>query len=93
MKNFFNKIWNNIKRGFLMFLISTWYVWLAVIIAAIVGLVFSWNISIWVFFGLVLVVILYIWCRQAYWWFSGKEDYINKGFPKLWRKIFKKNEN
>lgn len=86
MKEFFKNVWNGIKRGFIMFLISTWYVWLAVIIAVIVGLIWNGATAIWTFFGLVGAVILYIWLRQAYWWFTGKGDYRFGGFPKLWKK-------
>ena len=90
MKEFFKNVWNGIKRGFIMFLISTWYVWLAVIIAVIVGLIWNGATAVWTFFGLVVTVILFIWIRQAYWWFTGKVDYINGGFPKLWKKLLKR---
>lgn len=90
MKKFFGKIWNAVKREFMMLIISTWWVWMSVILAILAGLIFGWHISVWVFFGGVGTVILYVWFRQIYWWFTGKVDYINGGFPKLWRKIFKK---
>lgn len=71
------------------FFISTWYVWIAVILATITGLIFGLYYSIWVFFGLVGAVIVYVWLRQIYWWFTGKVDFEGKGFPKLWDNIFK----
>ena len=59
----------------------------------LVGLVANWlgayNPTAWgVFslFGIFLAVILYIWGRQAYWWFTGKGDYEGRGFPKLFKK-------
>jgi len=90
MKKFFGKVWAALKRGFQMFIISTWYVWLALLIAFFAGVIFGYHVTVWVFFGLVGAVIAYIFLRQIYWWFAGKVDYINGGFPKLWRKIFKK---
>ena len=43
----------------------------------------------WGFFtliGIFLAAILYVWGRQAYWWFTGKGDYEGRGFPKLFKK-------
>jgi hypothetical protein len=90
MKKFFTWLWEGIKRQFMMFIVSTWYVWIAVILAILTGLIFGWHISIWVFFGGVGAVIAYVFLRQIYWWFTGKVDYEGRGFPKLWNKIFKK---
>jgi len=90
MKKFFTKVWEAIKRGFMMFIVSTWYVWIAVIVAVIVSLIWGFEAAIFTFFGLVLSVILYVFGRQIYWWFAGKVDFEGGGFPKLWRKIFKK---
>jgi hypothetical protein len=63
----------------------------------LVGLVAHWfgayNPQMWgafSLFGIMGGFILYICFRQIYWWFTGKVDYQDGGFPKLWRKIFKK---
>jgi len=90
MKKFFTKVWEAIKRGFMMFIVSTWYVWVAVIVGLLIGWIFGGMVGVFTFFGLVLSVILYVFGRQIYWWFAGKVDYQDGGFPKLWRKIFKK---
>lgn len=90
MRNFFKKLWAGIKRGLWMFAVSTWYVWIAVLLAVLAGLIFGWHVSVWVFFGGVGAVIAYVFLRQIYWWFAGKVDYVGRGFPRLWRKIFKK---
>lgn len=91
MKNFLSKVWATLKRGFQMFIISTWWVWTALIISAVMGWIFGWHHMVWVFFGLVGAVIAYVGLRQIYWWFMGKGDYrFSGGLPGLWRKIFKK---
>ena len=90
MKKFFSKVWAALKRGFQMFIISTWWVWAAVAIAALIGWIFGWNVSVWVFFGLVGAVIAYVFLRQIWWLLSGTGDYEGGGLPALWRKIFKK---
>jgi hypothetical protein len=90
MKKFFTWLWEGIKRQFMMFIVSTWYVWVAVILAVLVGLIFGWNVSVWVFFGLVGAVIAYVALRQLYWLFTGTGDYQGRGIPALWKKIFKK---
>jgi hypothetical protein len=75
MKKFFSKVWAALKRGFMMFLISTWWVWVALIIAALIGLIFGWHLTVWVFFGLVLSVILFVWFRQLWWRVTKTGDY------------------
>ena len=53
----------------------------------------AYNPQAWFFFGVAgvfLAVILYVWGRQAYWWFTGTGDSEGGGFPKLWNKLFKK---
>jgi len=87
MKKFFSKVWAALKRGFQMFIVSTWWVWAAVILAAIPFFIWGMDAAIWVFFGLVGGVILYILFRQIYWWFAGKVDYEGRGFPRFWKKI------
>ena len=90
MKKFFSNLWSGIKRQLMMFLISTWYVWLAAILSVVAGLIFDWQVSILVFFGCVGAFILFIFLRQIYWWFTGKSDYEGGGFPKLWSRIMGK---
>ena len=90
MKKFFTWLWNGIKRGFMMFIVSTWYIWIAVGIGFLVEWIFGGASGIWTFFGIVGAVIAYVFLRQIYWWFTGKVDYEGGGFPALWRKIFKK---
>ena len=74
-------------------------IWVVIIAAlsTLIGFIAHWlgayNPTAWgafSLFGIFLVFILYIWGRQAYWWFTGKVDYVDGGFPKLWKKIFKK---
>jgi len=73
-------------------------IWMAILIALsfLVGLIAHWcgafNPNGWGFFTLFTILgalILYVMGRQIYWWFTGKEDYLNGGFPKLWKKIKK----
>jgi len=90
MKNFFGKVWGALKRGFQMFFISSWYAWFGAILGVIAGLIWNQGVGITVFFSVVGAFIGYIWIRQIYWWFTGKVDYINRGFPKLWKKITRK---
>lgn len=90
MKKFFSKVWAALKRGFQMFIISTWWVWVAVIIAVILSFIWGMDVAVWVFFGLVGAVIAYVGLRQLYWLFTGTGDYRGRGIPALWNKIFKK---
>jgi len=90
MKKFFSKVWAALKRGFRMFIVSTWWVWSALIIAAIPFFIWGTEVAVWVFFGLVGAVIAYIALRQLWWLLSGTGDYEGGGLPALWRKIFKK---
>jgi hypothetical protein len=73
-------------------------VWVVIIAAfsTLVGLIANWLGAYlpiaWGFFTLIGIFagsILFVIFRQAYWWFTGKEDYLNGGFPKLWKKIKK----
>jgi hypothetical protein len=70
---------------------------MVVAIAFLVGLISHWlgayNPQMWgafTLFGIMGGFILYIGFRQLYWLFTGKGDYEGGGFPKLWKKIFKK---
>jgi len=86
------KIWESIKRGVLMFWVSTWYVWAAVLLAALAGWIFGWNVSIWVFFGIVGGVIAFVFLRQIWWFISGTGDYSGREglLLRLYKKVFKK---
>lgn len=90
MKTFFIRLWKNIKRQFIAFILLTWYVWVAVALGFIVKWIFGGTSGILTFFGVIGIVIVYIFLRQIYWWFTGKVDYKNGGFPKLLKKIFQK---
>lgn len=87
-----NKIWNSIKLFFARIFIASWYVWIALILAIISGWIWSWDISVWVFFGICLAFVAFILFRQAWWYISGTGDYQGReGFlKKLWNKVFKK---
>ena len=74
-------------------------IWVAIVaaLATLVGFIAHWlgayNPQAWGAFtliGIFLIAILYVWGRQAYWWFAGKGDYEGRGFPKLWNKLFGK---
>ena len=74
-------------------------IWIAILTAfsLLVSQIARWcgayNPQGWFFFtltGILLAAILYVWGRQTYWWFAGKGDFEGRGFPKLWKKIFKK---
>lgn len=86
MKKILKRIWLEIIR----FFFSMWWVILAIIIGVVIQLIFKGTSGIYTFFGLVLSLILFIFFRQIYWWFTGKVDFVDGGFPKLWKKVFKK---
>ena len=88
MKKILDRIWLEIKR----FWWSTWYVWFAVVLAIIAGLIFGWNVSVWVFFGGVGAFIAFIFLRQIWWFISGTGDYEGRNglLKRLWNWIFKK---
>lgn len=74
-------------------------VWVAIIAAfsTLVGFIAHWlgayapqAWGAFTLFGIFLGAILYVWGRQGYWWFTGTGDAEGRGFPKLWKKIFKK---
>ena len=74
-------------------------IWFAIVIAfsTLVGFIAHWldafSPQAWGFFTLIGIfgaAIAYVIGRQAYWLFAGKGDYEGRGFPKLWKKIFKK---
>jgi len=92
MKKFFTKVWEAIKRGFMMFIVSTWYVWVAVIVGLLIGWIFGGMVGVFTFFGLVLSVIIYVFGRQIWWFISGTGDYEGRNglLKRLWNKIFKK---
>ena len=61
--------------------------------STLVGFIAHWlgaySPQAWGFFTLIAIflgAILYVWGRQAYWWFRGKGDYEGRGFPKLFKK-------
>ncbi|MDX1284728.1 MAG: hypothetical protein R3182_06945 [Draconibacterium sp.] len=88
------KILEAIKVHLWRFWVSTWWVWAAVVLAVVAGLIFGWNVSIWVFFGGVISVIAFVWLRQIWWfvWGSEKGDYPGREgwFKKLVLLIFPK---
>ena len=88
MKNLLNRSWDFIKK----FFFGTWYVWFAVIIALIVGLIWEFNVGIFTGFGIVLTVILFVFGRQVWWLVSGTGDYAGREglLLRLYKKIFKK---
>ena len=90
MGNILERLWKGIVRFFL----STFYVWIAVIVGVIAGLIWGLNVGVFTFFGIVLAVILYVWGRQIWWFVSGTGDYHGRvGLIKalyLW--LFKKND-
>jgi len=92
MKKFFTWLWEGIKRGFMMFIVSTWYVWVALLIAFIIGWIFGVMVGVFTFFGIILAVIAYIFGRQIWWLISGTGDYEGRNglLKRLWNKIFKK---
>jgi len=70
-------------------------IWVAIVAAfsTLVGFIAHWlgaySPQAWGFFSLISIflgAILYVWGRQAYWWFTGKGDYVGGGFPKLFKK-------
>jgi hypothetical protein len=74
-------------------------IWVAMVaaLATLVGFIAHWlgayNPTAWgafTLFGIMGGFILFILFRQIYWWFAGKVDYEGGGFPKLWRRIFKR---
>lgn len=85
------KIWERIKLGLWRFWVSTWYVWLAVILAIVPCLVWGMDVAVWVFFGVVGAFILYILLRQVWWFISGTGDYMGRNglLKRLWNKMFK----
>jgi hypothetical protein len=87
-----NKIWEGFKVGFMRFLSSTFYVWIAAIIGFISGWIFGTNAGIFTFFGFILAVIAFVFLRQGWWFVSGTGDYTGReGFLlKLYKKVFKK---
>ena len=89
MKKFLKQAITNVKLGIIMTIKSSWYAILAAVFGLLIGFIFGETAGVLVFFGILGIVILYIFFRQIYWWFTGKRDYENKGFPKLWKKLFK----
>ena len=69
-----NRIWSVLKRFFL----GTLYVWIALVIAVIVGLIWGTQVGVFTGFGIVLAVILFVFGRQGYWWLTKKGDYNNR---------------
>lgn len=88
MEKFLKRIWGGIVK----FFVSTFYVWIAVIIAVVVSLIWGPTVGVFTGFGIVLAVILYVWGRSIWWFVSGTGDYTGRvGLLKslyLW--LFKK---
>ncbi|MFW6009028.1 MAG: hypothetical protein ACOCP8_07185 [archaeon] len=61
-----------------LFLISNWYVWLAIIIAFINTLIWDEVIGIITLFGIVGLFNIYLWGREIYWRITKTGDYENK---------------
>jgi len=82
------KIWFGIKR----FFFSLWYLWLALIIGVVSGLIFGGMAGVWTFFGIIIAVIAYIFGRQIWWFISGTGDYEGRNglLKRLWTILFKK---
>jgi len=74
MKKILNRIWLEIRR----FLAASRYIWLSIAIAVLAGLIFGWNVSIWVFFGSVGAFIGFVFFRQIWWWIIKTGDYEDK---------------
>ena len=97
MKSIFNKIGDGIKSFWKTF--PKFY--LIIILSSIVGGLITYLItddrhssifvSSFILIGLFLIVILYVWLRQIYWFITGKGDYKGRigFFKKLWNKLFK----
>ena len=83
-----NRIWLGIKK----FFFGTFYVWFAVIVAIIVGLIWGTGAGFFTGIGIVLAVILYVWGRSIWWFISGTGDFKGRNglLKRLWNKIFKK---
>lgn len=89
------KIWEAIKTGLLRFFVSTWYVWLAVIVAVVVALITkNFDAAVYTGFGIVGAFIVYIFLRQIWWFISGTGDYIGRRglLKRLWELIFGKKD-
>lgn len=69
-----NRIWSVLKKFFL----GTYYVWVAAFIAVIVGLIWGTQVGVFTGLGIVLVVILFIFGRQGWWWITKTGDYKNR---------------
>ena len=66
-----NRIWSVFKRFFL----GTFYVWIAVIVAIIVGLIWGTQAGVFTGLGIMSVSILFVFGRQAWWWLTKTGDY------------------
>ena len=60
------------------FLISSWFIWLAIIIGISANFIFGKTIAILTFFSIIGLFYIYIWGRQIYWWITGTGDYEDK---------------
>jgi hypothetical protein len=76
-------------------------IWVAILagFGVLVGLIAKWlgaySPNAWGFFsagGVLLLMILYVWFRQIWWFVSGTGDYEGRTglLKRLWKKIFKK---
>jgi len=66
-----NGIWSVLKR----FFFGTYYIWIALVVAVIVGLIWGTQAGVFTGFGIVAAVILYVFGRQAWWWITKTGDY------------------
>lgn len=94
MKEFFKKVWERLKTALWRFLVSTWYVLIAIIAGVVTGLIWGQTVGVIVFFAIVVAFIAFVFLRQIWWFVSGTGDYYGRVglLKKLWLLIFGKNE-
>jgi len=94
-----SKLLAGIKEHGRRFISSTWWVWVAVIIAAIITWIWGLQAGVFTGIGLMAAVIAFVFLRQGWWfiWGSPNGDYAGRlgWFKKLILLIFPKlrNEN
>lgn len=74
------------KRFFLV----TMYLWLAVVVGLIAGLIFGAEAGVLTGMAVILLIAVFVLLRQAWWFVSGTGDYAGRyGFlKKIWDRIF-----
>jgi len=82
------RIWSGFKK----FILSTFYVWIAVMVGVIVGFIWGLPAGVWTGFGIVGAVIAFVFLRQIWWFISGTGDYTGRVglLKRLWMWLFKK---